>query len=272
MKLIEAAKTQIHQVLDRFGFSLIRKGRSNLDWFYPVPVNCEISQVPFFLELFFGQRGDGVFIEVGGYDGYNYSNTYGLAQRGWKGYLIEPDPIQFEECRRRYRHHPNVTVSNCAISDGTRDTLQLTRGGLITTSNSEQAQAYRETQHFCEMITEETFSAEACSLDKYLQDHEVASEPEVIVVDVEGATADVFAGFSLARWRPKMLIVELFDLHPTLSATRSADLAVRRQILGSGYETIHRDSINSIFVRQDVVDATVSGTNSGELCGESNRH
>ncbi|MGZ4967592.1 MAG: FkbM family methyltransferase [Chthoniobacterales bacterium] len=255
MKIIAGAKRELHRVLDRFGFSLTRKERSNLDWFYPIPVNCEISQVPFFLEFFFGKRSDGLFIEVGAFDGYNYSNTYGLAIRGWTGYLIEPDPIHYEECRNRYRAYPKITVSNCAISNGAVDRLSLTRGGLITTSSSAQADAYRQTKYFRDMITEETFVADACTLDSHLKNHNVPQEPDVLVVDVEGATADVFSGFSLSTWRPKMLIVELFDLHPTLTATRSADLAVRRHILQNGYETIHRDSINSIFVRTDIADA-----------------
>ena len=166
-------------------------------------------------EFFFGQRTTGLFIEVGAFDGYNYSNTYGLAQRGWTGFLIEPDPVHYEECRKRYREFPKITVSNCAISDGSADKLSLTRGGLITTSSSAQAEAYRQTKYFRDMITEETFLADCYTFDTYLRNHAVPAEADVVVVDVEGATADVFSGFTLSTWRPKMLIVELFDLHPT---------------------------------------------------------
>ncbi len=255
--MIDGAKQEFHRFLDRHGFALTRKERSNLDWFYPVPTNCEISHVPFFYEFFFGQRTTGLFIEVGAFDGYNYSNTYGLAQRGWTGYLIEPDPVHYELCRKRYRDFPKITVSNCAISNGSADKLSLTRGGLITTSSSEQAEAYRQTKYFQDMITEETFLADCSTFDTYLRNHSVPAEANVVVVDVEGATADVFSGFTLSTWRPKMLIVELFDLHPTLGATRASDLKVRRHILQNGYETIHQDSINSIFVRSDILDEKI---------------
>jgi hypothetical protein len=41
------------------------------------------------------------FVEFGAGDGVRYSNTYALAQRGWRGVYIEADPHKFQALTRR---------------------------------------------------------------------------------------------------------------------------------------------------------------------------
>lgn len=42
------------------------------------------------------------FIDVGAFDGKTFSNTWELAERGWKGILVEPNPIAFSSLMRNY--------------------------------------------------------------------------------------------------------------------------------------------------------------------------
>ena len=35
----------------------------------------------------------GTFLELGAYDGIEFSNTLALEERGWRGYLIEPSSL-----------------------------------------------------------------------------------------------------------------------------------------------------------------------------------
>jgi len=257
MSALKHVRTVVHGALDHFGFRLVRKEQSNLKWFYPVPVNCEIPSVPYIYEHFFGRRDTGTYVEVGAFDGYNFSNTYGLAVRGWNGYLIEPDPQSYALCSARYASMPRIVVSECAISDGSVTHIELIRGGLNTTASAKQAAEYRVTPHFRDAITDKRVIVEALTLDTYLEREKVPENLDVLVVDVEGTTADVFAGFDIKRWMPKMLIVELFDLHPIFGGNRRSDMQLRRTILGAGYETIYKDSINTIFVRSNILDSEV---------------
>ena len=49
------------------------------------------------VDTYFGQKRDGIFVEVGGYDGETHSNTLFLEkERGWQGLLIEANPYSFE--------------------------------------------------------------------------------------------------------------------------------------------------------------------------------
>ena len=75
---------------------------------------------------------------------------------------------------------------------------------------------------------------------------------DVLVVDVEGFESQVFAGFSLGLWHPKMLIVELVDTHPDLKSTSKIDARLGRSILSTGYTIVYKDYINTVFIRDDV--------------------
>ena len=257
MAMLNHLRTAVHEILDRFGFQLVRKQQSNLKWFYPVPVNCEIPSVPYIYEHFFGRRDKGCYVEVGAFDGYNFSNTYGLAVRGWRGHLVEPDPQSYALCSARYASMPNIVVSECAISTDASGHVEIIRGGLNTTTSPEQAAQYSVTPHFSDAITDERVQVAAITLDAYLEREKVPEHFDLLVVDVEGTTPDVFAGFDIKRWMPKMLIVELFDLHPMFGGNRRADMQLRRAILAAGYETIYKDSINTIFVESSILDAEV---------------
>lgn len=55
----------------------------------------------------------GVFIEVGAYDGLSGSTTLKLEQMGWKGFLVEPDPVSASRCKA---NRQNKTFQ-CGVSN-----------------------------------------------------------------------------------------------------------------------------------------------------------
>ena len=75
----------------------------------------------------------------------------------------------------------------------------------------------------------------------------------LLVIDVEGAEAAVLRGFSLARWKPRMLIIELVHTHPDLHAVSAGDAHLQRLIEEAGYSVVYKDSINTVFVADDAV-------------------
>lgn len=59
------------------------------------------GQDRFIHEHFFRDKRDGVFVEIGAYDGRTYSNTYFFEKNlGWKGICIEPVPSVFEKLQK----------------------------------------------------------------------------------------------------------------------------------------------------------------------------
>ncbi len=65
---------------------------------------------------YFGDRV-GRFLDVGAYDGVTYSNTRALAERGWRGVLVEPDPRSFSRLLENCREFPDLVLANMALGN-----------------------------------------------------------------------------------------------------------------------------------------------------------
>jgi len=77
---------------------------------------------------------------------------------------------------------------------------------------------------------------------------------DVMSIDVEGHEIEVFKGFDLAKWKPKMLMVEMADVHPDFKKfpeTVAKYQNLREQILNTGYKQLHQDICNTVFIRRD---------------------
>ena len=222
------------------------------DGWYPGQPTCQIPGLSALYSRFLGDRTDGVFVEVGAYDGVFVSNTWGLAERGWTGLMVEPVPTNAEACRRNHAGHPRVRVVETAVGAEDDATVTLQLAGTLTTANTDAFEEYKSIEWAKGSLSEETVEVPSTTLDTLLAT--TGTEPgfDVLVVDVEGYEATVFSRFDLPRWRPKMLIVELIDTHPDLSLLATSDARLSRSIQETGYAIVFKDHINTVFVRSDV--------------------
>lgn len=196
--------------------------------FYHPPPTCQIAVLDALYRQTFGSKRDGSFVEVGAFDGESYGNTSGLADLGWRGLYIEPIPENAERCRARHAGNPAVSIEQAAIGADERVIELAVSGPLTHAIDSARPEDL------------EIVPARQRRLDDVLRDYGVAQHFDLLVVDVEGYEAQVFAGFDLKFWRPLMMIVELTD-EPDAQA-------VRHLILDIGYREFYRDFVNTIFV------------------------
>ena len=148
------------------------------------------------------QRNGGVCVEVGPYDGRKYSNTLYFERAGWTCILIEPNPRLCEQIRRS-RTGPLFEVAASA------------RPGRLTISiadNVDELSAIAPSPEHAARVAREggtlrPIEVEARTLDAILEESGVPSV-DFITIDVEGWEPSVLQGFDVARWRPRVLIVE----------------------------------------------------------------
>ena len=223
--------------------------------FYQPSPTCQIARLAELYEDVFGRRSDGSFVEVGAFDGDTYSNTSCLADLGWRGLYIEPLAKFAEICRWRHRDNPRVSVIECAVGavPGRKPIHVAHSFSSFHADAIDRAMAVFRTLRpdevlipFEEVFAGETSLVEVERLDALLDRHGFAPGFDVLVVDVEGDEASVFASFDLARWRPRLMIVELADIQA--AAPSNPHLGLRSRILASGYEHLHVDAVNTVFV------------------------
>ena len=79
---------------------------------------CQIELLPEIFSQIFQEKTDGYFVEVGAFDGYTYSNTWGLSELGWSGLMIEAIPEYADKCRKMHEFHPGIKVVNEIAGSG----------------------------------------------------------------------------------------------------------------------------------------------------------
>ncbi|MDP2013167.1 MAG: FkbM family methyltransferase [Actinomycetota bacterium] len=220
--------------------------------YYPQQPSCQIPELWFILERLLGRRETGYFVEVGAYDGVFVSNTWGLAVRGWQGLMLEPVPAMAAQCRANHGGHPRVQVVERAIGLAGVDEVRLHIAGTLTTANAEALHEYEDLDWAQGSLTTEQIVVPCSTLDEVLVEFDVPVGFDVLVVDVEGFETEVFSGVDLDAWKPKLLIVELADMHPDLSLTAAKDAQLGEMFLAKGYRIVFKDHVNTVLVREEI--------------------
>lgn len=71
----------------------------------------------------------GYFVEFGAYDGVQLSNCRALYDRGWSGFMAEPDPGRYRDLRRNV-DPARVATANCFIQPSGPDSLDALLSAL----------------------------------------------------------------------------------------------------------------------------------------------
>jgi FkbM family methyltransferase len=219
---------------------------------YAQPRACQLPVLGGLYELLFGQRTDGTFVEVGAFDGETYSNTSCLADRGWRGLYIEPVPAACTRCRERHAGNPTVQVVECAIGAADGSAALWQNGPCSTLSEAEHAFNLERGLVLEPEITR--IDVPVRRLDDVLIEAGIAPRFDLLVVDVDGTEEAVFAGFTMARWRPRYLLVELIEDSGQFAGHAGligAARRVREHIADVGYREIYRDPSNTLFRAPD---------------------
>lgn len=228
------------------GLDVVRS-RTRYDY-YPFHWSCQIPLLSKRIESILGARQKGYFVDVGGYDGKTFSNTWGLAQRGWHGIVIEPVPVHADEARFTHRSHPGVEVVQVAVAASPGST-ELYISGPYTSSQRESAQ--RSGQGDLDRL-----EVNSDRLDSLLEAKGAPRRFDLLSVDVEGAEAEVFGSFSLEEWRPQVIILEAHDFHLDVTVRQREASNLVNDVCQAGYLVAYKDDINVLFVARELQFST----------------
>jgi FkbM family methyltransferase len=179
---------------------------------------------------FFGGK-TGYFVEVGANDPHARSQTWHLEQAGWTGVLIEPQPDLARKLSGNRKS--KVFAVACSSPDNTGRELPLHVAGPLSSLDRDQMAPGS--------VPETTIQVPIRTLDGVLEEASAPIGFDFLSIDVEGHEIEVLRGFDIARWRPRLILLE----------DHVADLSKHRYLVASGYRIVRRYENNGWYVRQD---------------------
>jgi len=224
---------------------------------YNFSPTCQITGLDEIYKKYFGDKENGVFVEVGAFDGETHSNTSGLADAGWIGLYIEPVPEYANMCRERHKNNNVIVVNNMAGDK--MCSRQLKVAGELSTSIDDPASMYKSAgldELYRSEDLDKVITVQQMPLDSLI-DVAGCITPldgiDLLVLDCEGTEWDVLRVFNIKKYKPKMVIIEMHEDSPEWQAIHNIKIdtdKINKYMSGNGYTKIHADAINTIFVKE----------------------
>lgn len=144
----------------------------------------------------------GIYVEVGANDGITQSYTYELEKLGWHGILIEPSKVAFDMCAR---DRPNNKLFNCALvaSEDKKEISGDFYGSFLASVGGERLNAR-------DNVKGEIYSVPSRTLNSILEELKIENI-NLFSLDVEGYELEVLKGFDINKYKPKYVIIEVYD-------------------------------------------------------------
>lgn len=218
---------------------------------------CQITGLDEIYKKYFSDRENGVFVEVGAFDGETHSNTSGLADAGWHGLYIEPVPEYADMCRERHKNNNVIVVDNMAGAEWCNRQLKV--AGELSTSIDDPGAMYKSAgldELYRSEDLDKVIVVEQKPLDMLIDDADLQfplNGIDLLVLDCEGTEWDVLRVFDMNEYKPKMVIIEMHEDSiewQSIPGVKSDTNNINKYMSDNGYHKIHADAINSIFVKE----------------------
>jgi FkbM family methyltransferase len=158
----------------------------------------------------FDSMEDGYFIDVGAFDGVNFSNTYFLEKnRSWRGICIEPLPKQFKKLQRnRVCELVNGVVSSKDVEHVEFCELggycEMLSGIIANYSDDHKARIFNEQrdqneEHLRDKIKVRNFRFSQLPARK---------EIDLLSIDIEGGELDLLNDIDMGLYKINAILIE----------------------------------------------------------------
>jgi len=169
------------------------------------------------------RQTQGFYVEAGAFDGRVFSVSSAFDAMGWSGLLVEGIPQRAEQC---VANRPDARVVHAALGaePGGTVTFHVTGdawGGMLSYVDPHSDHGRQAAASGTQITPVEV---PRMSLNELLKDH--AGPIDFAVIDVEGGEVEVLKGFDLARFKPRVLLIEdneKGDRTPVLNHMRTQD-------------------------------------------------
>lgn len=181
----------------------------------------------------------GAFLDIGANDGETFSNTRALAERGWKGVLVEPSPKAFEKLKSLYDGHKGFYLYPFAISDHNGKKMLQVSGPLCSAADTGLVSTFHdhEKARFSKSVEYSPVEVKTFRWKTFLNRLRIKSF-DMVSLDVEGDELNILPEMDLTETQ---LIVIEWNSKPELKTEYEKYL--------EGFNLIYTSAENLIYTR-----------------------
>lgn len=182
----------------------------------------------------------GIFLDIGAWDGKTFSNTAALVDRGWSGVLVEPSPSSFNTLRERYADNPKLQLVHAAVGEHCGLVEWWDSGGDgVSTTSEKHFRTWDGTAKFNPpyLIGQVTVGCLFDSMQQ-LYDRKIG----VVSIDTEGTSISILKDLLRYHVSAKVIVVE-YDLQ---------DKEIGEFVKTFGFEPTYKSSENLVLVHESI--------------------
>jgi FkbM family methyltransferase len=179
---------------------------------YPLKFYSQIEQDKYYIENIINYKPNGVFMEIGAYDGITGSNTYFLEKNlNWSGIIIECNTIMVQKCRE----NRNCIICDKAIYKESNKEIEIIipegkeivggkeqLAGIKEYIKPESLNAFKDSYKQVKTITVKTIN-----INDLLEQNNIY-EIDYVSLDIEGYELEVLKTWDFQKFRVKYLTIE----------------------------------------------------------------
>jgi len=199
----------------------------------------------FLLSLLKINKEDVYYIELGTNHPMKGSNTYALYLRGGHGVLVEPNR-RLKNLIKLVRPR-DVLIEKALSLDGEAAVFyELTHPSISTLDYSAIDDEYKNEHEGFRV--KETYTVDTITINELMESLERV--PDVFSIDIEGLDYEILTQMDLEKYRPAVMIVELF----ALGAKKQNGDKIEQLLKENKYQRFHSNGLNAIYVDKKYMD------------------
>ena len=160
-----------------------------------------------FINQFFKDKIDGIYLDIGCFHPVMYSNTCLLHRKGWRGINIDINPTSID----LFNILRPKDINLCTTISETKETFEIYYDDPFSPVNTLDRQFYENLENKTNKNTKKLF-VESKSMDEILNISKIDKSIDFINLDVEGMDYKILKNINLSQLKPKLVSIETHNV------------------------------------------------------------